>query len=117
MKLLRILLAILIVITVIIGYGYYHFMYSMDTLPQGEFLKESTSPNGEYTVRVYVNSPALSSDAIRCEAVNNKKGTVRNIFWAYKISDVVIDWLNDEMVVIDGKVLNIRTDHYDYRRN
>lgn len=117
MKLLRIPLIFLMVIVVFIGYGYYRFMYSMNTLPKGEFIKESTAPNGEYTVRVYVSSPALSRDAVRCEAVNNKKGTSRNIFWAYERSDVDVEWLTDELVTIDGRVLNVRTDHYDYRKN
>jgi high-affinity Fe2+/Pb2+ permease len=34
------------IVAAVIGYGVYWLMYDLDSLPQGEFLKEETSPDG-----------------------------------------------------------------------
>lgn len=122
-KILIRFLIILGVIMLLMGYGVYHFFYSMDSLPQGEYLCESTSPQGTYTVKLYVDSPALSSDAIRGEVINNETGKKRNIYWEDDrnlfnegIVENKIIWENDETVIINGKMINVKKDTYDYRR-
>ena len=123
---LIILGAIFILMISLIGYGIYYFFFSnnMSTLAKGEYLCESTSPNGTYTVKGYKLVSSLSSDAIRCEAINNKTGKKRNIYFEYgrylyeegRNIDAEISWESDEVVVINGKRLNVKKDTYDWRK-
>ena len=64
-------------------YGIYHFFFRMNGLPAGEFVGESISPDGSYTVRLYESNPALSSGGTRGEVVNHLTGETRNIYWKY----------------------------------
>ena len=85
-------------------------------LPHGEFMYEVESPNGEYTVNAYLcNGGATVAYAVRGEVVNNETGKKRNIYWDYKIKTAEIEWINNDVVSINGHVLNIHTDSYDYR--
>ncbi len=85
-------------------------------LPQGEFMCGVESPNGEYTVNAYLcNGGATVAYAVRGEVVNNETGKKRNIYWDYKIKTAEIEWINNDVVSINGHVLNIHTDSYDYR--
>ena len=115
------------IVFTLVGCGIYYLFFSMSRLPQGEFVCESTSPSGTYTVRIYNNSSALSSSGYRGEVTNNLTGRTRNIYWEYarnlsnrgrggiRIED--ISWADDHTVIIDGKVLDVRKDIYDWRRN
>ena len=107
----------------LIGGGIYHFFFSMNSLPQGEYVCESTSPKRTYTVKLYIVSDALSVDATRGEVTNNKTGKKKNIYWEYErnlyeagIMEDTITWENDETVVINRKRLNVKKDTYDWRR-
>lgn len=42
---------------------------------------------------------------------------VKNIYWQYDETRTDVRWLSDEVVSINGVVLNIYEDIYDYRRN
>ena len=85
-------------------------------LPQGEFMCGVESPNGEYTVNAYLcNGGATVAYAVRGEVVNNETGKKRNIYWDYKLKTAEIEWINNDVVSINGHVLNIHTDSYDYR--
>ena len=85
-------------------------------LPKGEFMYGVESPNGEYTVNAYLcNGGATVAYAVRGEVVNNETGKKRNIYWDYKIKTAEIEWINNDVVSINGHVLNIHTDSYDYR--
>lgn len=116
--LIRVLTALSVII-LLFGYGVYHFFYSMNSLPKGEFLCESTSPQGTYTVKLYVSITALSSDAIRGELINNETGKSKNIYWEYsryirRYNEIT--WESDNVVIINGKMLNVKKDIYDFRR-
>ena len=111
------------VIVLLLGYGIYRFGFSMSHLPEGEFLFESTSPQGSYTVKLYETNSALSVGGTRGEVIYNKTGKKRNIYWEYArnlfeagILESQILWENDEIVVINGKRLNVKKDTYDWRR-
>ena len=41
--------------------------YFFNTIPTGEYVKSITSPDGKGKINVFIDSPALSADAIRCE--------------------------------------------------
>lgn len=83
-----------------------------------EYLNESTSPNGTYTVTAYLNNGgATTSYAVLCTLKNNKNGKTRNIYWQYRTTKAEMEWLNDETIKINDKELNVKNEIYDYRRN
>lgn len=95
-------------------YSFGNFLYYHK--PQGEFMYGVESPNGEYTVNAYLcNGGATVAYAVRGEVVNNETGEKRNIYWDYRIKTAEIEWINNDVVSINGHVLNIHTDSYDYR--
>ena len=108
-----------------IFYGlYYYFFNSMESLPQGEFLCESTSPQGTYLVRLFRTNPALSAGGTRGEVISHKTGRRRTIYWEYNRNlDEVgsagkeILWESDDIVSINGKRLKLPNETYDWRRD
>ena len=118
MKVLGILLAGLAGIIIILILVINHFFYSLSNLPDGEFLAESRSPNGEYTVKAYVSmSGATVADAVRGEVVyHQKKDKKKNIYWNYRESTAEIDWIDEHTISINGVKLDVRKDVYDFRK-
>lgn len=85
-------------------------------IPQGgELINSVESPNKAYTINAYLHENSLSSDAVRCEVVNNVNDKSRNIYWDYPRSSAEIYWTGEESVNINGVELNIKTDIYDFR--
>ncbi len=119
MRFKKITIIILSVVSVLvggIGFGIYHFFFDINSVPTGQYISESKSPDGKYTIKAYVSIVALSSDAIRCELVNNDTGKKHNIYWGYRESDTTIIWKDNITVTINGKILDITKDTYDWRR-
>lgn len=111
-------ISILVVIFLGILYGIYYFFVDMNRLPQGEYLNQATSLNGAYTVKSYLVNNALSPDAVRCELQDNKTNHIKTIYWGYRESCATIIWKDDNIVVINGRELNIKkNDKYDFRHN
>lgn len=110
-----IIISIITVMTLGLIFGMYTLFFNINNIPNGEYFKEVKSPNGTYTIKVYIVKQALSSDAVRCESVNNKTKKARNIYWEYKKSDVSIIWKSEELVSVNGIELNIKRDTYDWR--
>ena len=120
---LSILGAVFILIISLIGFVIYHFFFDINSVPKGEYLCESVSPNGNYTVKIYITNEALSVGGTRGEVINNKTEKKRNIYWEYNrnlyeegIIENSILWESDEVVVINGKRLNVKKDAYDWRK-
>lgn len=90
----------------------------MEVLPAGEFIGRFDSPSGRYSLMTYRTSGDLSDFAVRGAVKDNKNpnGPPKNIYWEYPCRDAVVDWLDDDTVRIDGKVLNVRHDVYDWRQ-
>ncbi|WP_246231615.1 DUF5412 family protein [Sporosarcina jiandibaonis] len=118
MKVLGILLAGLASAIIILLLVINHFFFSMSNLPDGEFLTESQSPTGEYTVKAYVSmSGATVADAVRGEAVyHQKRDREKNIYWGYRESTAEIVWIDEHTVSFNGKELDVRKDVYDFRK-
>ena len=91
----------------------------MASLPQGDFICESTSPQGTYTVNLYETNPALSAGGQRGEMIINKTQKRRNIYWEYNryIKGYEIIWEDDDTVIINGTRLNLPDGTYDWRRD
>lgn len=115
-KIVKISLIIIIFFMGFIGYGVYWAFFEMSRLPTGEYLTEQTSPDGTYTLKAYVSSPSLSSDAVRGELVfNERDGKTKNIYWSYRESTAKIEWLNNKTVVINGHTLDVPNGKFDFR--
>ena len=73
------------------------------------------SPNEVHMVNVYVCAGnATVADSIRAEVITGAK--TRNIYWQYDETDCLCEWLSDEIICINGKVLNVLSDTYDCRQ-
>ena len=113
----KVILIISLSIVVLIALGsIHHFFFSMNGLPHGEFLSKSISPQATYQVKVYLVSAAMSPDAIRCEVVTNDTKKTQNIYWGYREDSAEISWENDNIVIINGKKMDVRKDTYDWRK-
>lgn len=114
------LITIFIVIAVMVAGAAYFInwaFYDIQRIKGQEYLSESTSPNGTYTVTAYLNNGgATTSYAVLGRLKNNKKGKTKNIYWQYRCEKAEMEWLNDEKIKINGVELNIKDEVYDYRR-
>lgn len=113
------LLMIFLIIVGIIVYGVYWAFFDMGRLPEGEYITESTSPDGRYTVKAYItNGGATTSYAVRGELnFNQEKRKPKNIYWQYKEETASIKWLDNDTVDINNVELDVPNAVYDYRRN
>jgi len=82
-----------------------------------KYLDELTSPNGTYTVTTYLNNGGATTNyAVLGTLNNNINGKTKNIYWQYRCEKSEMEWLNDEIIKINGVELNVKSDVYDYRR-
>lgn len=115
-----ILIGTVIVISILICYLIVKSLFfSMSNLPKGEYLNESVSPEGTYTIKTYLCSgSATSSYSVRGELIiNNKKGKSKNIYWNYRTEDAFITWLDDDTVKINGHIIDLPDGKYDWRKD
>ncbi len=112
------IMVIILVIIAILSYGVYWAFFSMSRLPKGDLISEVQSPNGTYTIKAYrTNGGSTTSYAIRGE-LNfdklNKKPV--NIYWNYREDKAIIEWIDDDTVMINDHELDVLEDKYDFRR-
>lgn len=114
------LITIFIIIAVMVGGAAYAINWSFFNIQRingQEYLAESTSPNGTYTVTAYLNNGgATTSYAVLGTLKNNKNGEIKNIYWQYRCEKAEMEWLGDETIKINGVELSVKNDIYDYRR-
>jgi hypothetical protein len=114
---LRFLLSIGLLFIGLICYGIYWAFFDMNRLPTGELIEQSNSPNGKYTVNAYVSSGGATTDfAVRAELVSNKSSKKKNIYWNYREENAYIVWIDDDTVKINGHVLRLPNEKFDFRR-
>lgn len=104
-------------IAALFGYGVYWAFFDMQRLPEGEFLTESVSPYGAYAVRAYVvNGGATVAYSVRGELIfNGEDKRAENIYWNYREDSAAITWIDDDTVDINGHLLTVPTEKYDFR--
>lgn len=91
-------------------------MYSMENLPEGELLYSEYSETEEYRIDVFLCSGnATTAFSIRCAVVEVETEESRNIYWKYKEEDAVVTWIDENTVDINGVVLDIHSDSFDWR--
>ncbi|KAA6450635.1 DUF5412 family protein [Bacillus swezeyi] len=112
------LLAIILAVGIPISYVVYTHFYSMNHLPEGKWIHSSSSPNQQYKLNIYrvKKGRATGSYSIRGELTNVSTGKQRNIYWGHKEYDAQVKWEDNHHVSINNKVLDARTDTYDWRR-
>lgn len=99
-------------------YAIYDFLaVDLDELPEGEFLSEYPSPNGDYTARAFLidNGGATVRTAIHVEIDFGNK--VKTIYWSYDESTINLKWLNNNIVEINDHQLNIFKDIYNWKKD
>ncbi|ARU60080.1 hypothetical protein CBW65_02680 [Tumebacillus avium] len=107
----------LILVIVSLVFTVYYFFYSMNRLPEGEYLSQTNSPNMTYTIEFYlVNGGATTDFSIRGELVTAETNERENIYWEYRREDVKAVWTDEHTVVINGHKLDVRKDKYDWRK-
>lgn len=115
MKLRKVLIPLIFVFLVVIAIFYYSFI-SMSNLPKGELISSTKCDSCGKTVNVYlVNSGATTDYSIRGEIVYNN-GHHKNIYWSYHESKADVSWVSCDEVNINGHVLNVYKDRFDWRR-
>lgn len=92
----------------------WYFFIDMSHLPEGVLMATYISPDGERVVNTYLCSGgATTADSVRGEVVY--KGKTRNIYWQYKESYARCQWLSENVIDINGIILNVETETYDWR--
>ena len=112
----RIIVTISFVLLIV--YGIYWAFFDIQRIDGQEFLSESTSPDGRYTVTAYLNNGGATTDyAVLCTATDNETGRERNIYWNYKCEKAEIEWVDEDtaIIVINGVELDVMKDKYDWR--
>lgn len=107
-----------IVIVAVFIYAVYWAFFDIQRLKGEELLEEISSPDGNYTVSVYLNNGGATTDyAVLCSARNNETEKERNIYWQYHCTKANVEWLDEKTVDINGVELDVEKDSYDYRND
>lgn len=94
----------------------YHFFFSMNSLPDGTLIGTYKSDFSACAVKLYRCDGGATVDySIRGEVIY-ENGKRKNIYWSYHESEATARWLDKETVSINGRMLNIYHDSYDFRR-
>lgn len=102
----------------LIVYGVYWAFFDMNRLPKGDLISAVSSPKGTYTVKVYVSNGGATTDyAVLGELIFNKENRKpKNIYWNYHEETAKVKWKNENTVEINGQVLNVPNETFDFRR-
>lgn len=99
------------------------FFYTIEDLPDGQYLYSSMSPDSTRSAEVYrIDTP--EGCAIRVEVrtfdFNNQENVVsneKNVYWEVGKSVVTVGWEDNNIINIDSRTLNILDgETYDSRR-
>lgn len=116
-KYLKIIIPVLIVVLVV-AYAVNWAFFDIQRIKGQELIKEVSSPDGNYTISVYLNNGGATTDyAVLCTAKNNQTNKEKNIYWNYHCTGAKIEWNSEDTVTINGIELNVNKDTYDYRND
>lgn len=110
---------ILLILSATVSALIYWLFFDINRIPEGELIDQIDSPNGEYSLKVYlVNGGATTSYAIRGELIyNHQNKKSKNIYWNYKEESALVNWINEHTVEINGHEIDVRYQVYDWRRD
>lgn len=90
----------------------------MNNIPEGKYITSIESPNKDYKLNAYlIDGGSLSGDSIRVELENINTNKIINIYWGYPYSNVNMEWINNDVVLINDKKLNVHRDTYNWRND
>ena len=116
----KIIITISLIIVIIIGgiaYGVYWAFFDIQRINGQEYITESTSPDGTYTVSAYLNNGgATTSYSVLATLKNNLNNKTKNIYWQYRCDKADIQWVSNDTIKINGIELQVEDEIYDYRR-
>ena len=82
-----------------------------------ELIASVESPNKEYVINAYLlNCGATCSFEVVAELCGSLN-KCQEIYDEYRQDEAVINWIDNENVSINGRVLNIFKDKYDYKKD
>lgn len=94
--------------------------FSIEEVPQGEFIYAAMSPSGNKSAQFYrVNSPEGVAARVEVLVFDEEKNELKknNIYWEIGKSNVTISWVDDNIITIDEAPLDLANgDSYDCRR-
>ncbi|WP_430494103.1 DUF5412 family protein [Rossellomorea marisflavi] len=93
-------------------------MFDIQRFKPGEFITEETSPNGDYTVKTFLNSGGATVDwsVLGVLYFNNNDNEPKNIYFQYEEVDGIIEWVDNDTVRINDQTIEVPDGFYDYRR-
>ena len=117
-KIIVIILSIAFVLMVYCGMDKkYKEIYDMSNLPEGTYVESFESPNKDYVLNVYkYKNENAKKWTLRVEIEFISTGDKRNIYWNENEESAKIVWKNNDIVIINGKELNVYTDEYNFMR-
>lgn len=117
MKIKKYLIYFLIIGTIVIVI--YQRDYNINNIPKGDFQEKLISPNQSYALQSYIiySGSSITGNATRVEFINYITGEKYNIYYNYPEHHIEMRWINDEIVEINGKKLNVFKDTYHWRKN
>ena len=92
------------------------FFYNINSVPKGEFLSSSVSPNHKYKVEIYViDAGGNLGKAVRGQVQNLSTGSTRNLYWEAGVDTATVSWGSKNSVIINNRPINVENGHFDWR--
>ena len=110
-------LTIFVAISILSFLLFYYSFFTLSGIDGDEKTGEYASPDGKYTVTAYLNNGgATTAYAVLCTVKEDDKDKEKNIYWNYPCEKADVVWLDETTVNINGKILDVTKDTYDFRR-
>lgn len=78
-----------------IKYGIYRASYDIQKINGQQYITESTSPDGKYTVTAYLNNGGVTTSyAVLGTLKNNSNNKTKNIYWQYRCEKADMEWIS-----------------------
>ena len=116
-KLKKTLVFLILVLLLAVAYLIFFLFFDISHFTGQDIVKTVDSPDAKYEIVVYRNNGGATVDyALLCSVRSTDSGKEKNIYWDYPYQEPVIQWENNNVVVINGHSLDVKKDTYDYRR-
>ncbi len=109
-----VVLTLLLLISWAAGTLYYQ-SNSIQWIEGQELIGSYPSPNGGYLLNVYLDGGgATVGFSTLGRVIDQTTGKGKNIYFQYQCWKAEVEWLDETLVSINGIVLNVERDIYDY---
>ncbi|GLC89605.1 DUF5412 domain-containing protein [Lysinibacillus piscis] len=94
-----------------------NWLYNPYFLPKGFLDDSKIIAYGDNEARIYHYTGFIPYKNVRVEIYNKNTHDARTIYYNYVNGPLGIAWLDEVKIQIEGKVLDIRKDTYDFRKD